>query len=64
MSFIEWLIVSAIVLILWDGIRPTDEEFLVYAFDKHGVEGEIFVNNPCDYAGMVNVGTCYVIANT
>lgn len=52
------------VLILWDGIRPTDDEFIEYSIKNHGVNGDLFIENPSNYNGLINLGTCHVVATT
>ena len=51
------------VLILWDEDKPSDEEFLEYAKNKHGITGTLEVDDPSVFRGMVNPGTATVTPN-
>ncbi|MCL4722891.1 MAG: hypothetical protein KJZ90_01250 [Rhodocyclaceae bacterium] len=54
---------TGVVLILWDGDKPSDEEFLKYARDKYGVDGALCVEPPTEFHGMTNPGTATVTPN-
>ena len=51
------------VLILWDGDKPSNDEFLEYAMDEYGVAGTLEVEEPTEFRGMTNLGTAIVVPN-
>jgi len=54
---------TGVVLILWDGDRPSDDEFLEYAMASYGTTGTLEVYEPTDFRGMTNPGTATVTPN-
>lgn len=48
------------VLMLWDGDKPSNEEFLEYSKIWYGVTGTLEVEEPTVFQGMVNTGTAVV----
>ena len=55
---------SGQVLILWDGDRPSDDEFLALARGEYGVIGRLEVEDPWEFRGLKNPGTATVTPNT
>lgn len=56
--------VTGKVLILWDGDRPTNDEFLEHATLVYGVKGSLIeVEEPTVFRGMENPGTAMVMTN-
>ena len=51
------------VLILWDGDKPSDAEFLEHASTLYGVTGRLDVEEPTEVRGMHNPGTAMVTPN-
>lgn len=51
------------VLILWDGDKPSDDEFLEHAKELYGVTGCLEVEEPTEFRGMKNPGTATVTTN-
>ena len=51
------------VLILWDGDKPSNDEFLEHAMNEYGVTGTLEVEEPTVFQGMVNPGTAIVVPN-
>lgn len=51
------------VLILWDGDKPSDDEFLEHAKELYGVTGCLEVEEPTEFRGMKNPGTATVTPN-
>jgi hypothetical protein len=51
---------TGIVLILWDGDRPSNEEFLEHAKNEYDTEGFLYVEPPTNFRGLVNPGTAEV----
>ena len=51
------------VLILWDGDKPSDEEFMDYAKRMYGTTGKLEVEDPQVFRGMENPGTATVTPN-
>jgi len=51
------------VLILWDGDKPSNEEFMKYARTEYGVTGALEVEEPTSFRGMTNPGTATVTPN-
>ena len=52
--------VNGAVLILWDGDKPSDEEFLDHARSQYGTEGALSVDGPTEFRGMMNPGVATV----
>jgi len=48
------------VLILWDGDKPSDDEFLEHARKLYDVVGRLEVETPTEFRGMQNPGTATV----
>lgn len=48
------------VLMLWDGDRPSNEEFIEYAKENHGVAGKLVIEDPTTFKGFQNPGTATV----
>ena len=51
------------VLILWDGDKPSNEEFMDHAQELYGVTGRLEVEAPTKFRGMMNHGTATVTPN-
>lgn len=51
------------VLILWDGDRPGDEEFLEHAMLEYGTTGTLEVDEPTVFRGITNPGTAIITPN-
>lgn len=51
------------VLILWDGDKPSNEEFLEHAINEYGVTGALVVEEPTLFRGMENPGTATITPN-
>ena len=51
------------VLILWDGDKPSDDEFHEHARELYGVVGRLYVEEPTEFRGMKNPGTATVTPN-
>lgn len=54
---------TGIVLMLWDGDRPSNEEFLDYAMENYGVTGSLVIEDPETFKGYQNAGTATVTPN-
>ncbi len=52
------------VLMLWDGERPSNVEFLEYAKKNYGVTGKLSVTSPSEFRGLKNLGSAEVQPNT
>ena len=48
------------ILILWDGDKPTSEEFREYAEKLYGVIGHLEIEDPINFRGMQNPGTATI----
>ena len=48
---------------LWDGDKPSQEEFAEYAAIMYGVTGNLEVDDPTVFRGMLNPGTATVTPN-
>lgn len=48
------------VLILWDGDKPSDDEFIEHARDMYGVTGILMVEDPTIHKGGANPGTATI----
>lgn len=51
---------TGVVLILWDGDKPSDEEFIEHALNEYGVTGVLSIEDPEEFRGMINPGTATV----
>lgn len=51
------------VVMMWDGERPTDEQFRFYAEQMYGVTGELEIHVPSEHKGLRNPGTAVVTPN-
>ena len=49
------------VLILWDGDKPSDDEFVEHAKNEYGTIGKLTVEEPTMFRGMSNPGTATVV---
>lgn len=54
---------TGVVLILWDGDKPSDEEFLDHARAEYGTDGTLEIDYPTEFRGMTNPGTATVTPN-
>jgi hypothetical protein len=51
------------VLMLWDGDRPSNEEFIEYALENYGVTGSLKIEDPETFKGYQSAGTATVTPN-
>ena len=51
---------TGVVLILWGGDKPSDEEFLDHAWKEYGIDGLLEVEYPTEFRGMSNLGTATI----
>lgn len=54
---------TGVVLILWDGDKPSDEEFIAHAKNEYETCGTLTIDYPTEFRGMTNPGTATVIPN-
>ena len=54
---------TGVVMILWDGDKPSDEEFLDHARNEYGTDGTLAIDFPTEFRGMTNPGTATVTPN-
>jgi len=56
---------TGLLLILWDGDKPSDEEFLDHAREQYGMDGTLTleIDYPTEFRGMSNPGTATVTPN-
>ena len=55
---------TGVITMLWDGDRPSHDEFLDYAKENYGVTGNLDIEDPTMFKGLRNPGTAKVTPNT
>lgn len=51
---------TGVVLMLWDGDKPSVEEFLEYSMRNYGIGGWVEIEDPTSFRGLRNPGTATI----
>ena len=51
---------TGVVLIIWDGIRPSDDEFHAHAAEEYGTTGALEVYDPVHHRAGNNPGAATI----